>query len=328
MQRDLERLFGLGLFEDVQVALEPAQDPRKVVLTLNVRERSTGSFSAGAGFSSASGFFGTASYTQSNLGGNNQRLNAEVQLGTREFLFDVGFTDPWIATDPFRTSYTVNVFNRLTRPFVFDNGDIEVDLPNGDTPRINRLGGGVLFTRPLTRNPDKIRRAWTASAGLQYQRVSSRDADFDLAPVDELGNPLSFSGTGQDDLLTLQAALARDLRNDPVAPTQGSLLRFGIEQSIPVGLGSILLNRVRASYSYFIPVNLLRITKGPQTLALNVQGGHVFGDLPPYEAFTLGGSNSIRGFDEGDVGSGRSFLQATAEYRFPIFRIVGGGAVC
>ena len=38
----------------------------------------------------------------------------------------------------------------------------------------------------------------------------------------------------------------------------------------------------------------------------------------------MGGSNSVRGFPEGEVGSGRSFLQATAEYRFPIFSVIGG----
>ncbi len=50
----------------------------------------------------------------------------------------------------------------------------------------------------------------------------------------------------------------------------------------------------------------------------------MLGDLPPYEAFSLGGSNSVRGYDEGDIGSGRSFLQGTAEYRFPLFSVVGG----
>lgn len=38
----------------------------------------------------------------------------------------------------------------------------------------------------------------------------------------------------------------------------------------------------------------------------------------------MGGSNSIRGYGDGEVGSGKSFFQATAEYRFPIFKIVGG----
>ena len=46
--------------------------------------------------------------------------------------------------------------------------------------------------------------------------------------------------------------------------------------------------------------------------------------MPPYEAFSLGGSNSVRGFDEGNLGSGRSFVQASAEYRFPILSAVGG----
>jgi outer membrane protein insertion porin family len=46
--------------------------------------------------------------------------------------------------------------------------------------------------------------------------------------------------------------------------------------------------------------------------------------LPPYEAFSLGGPNSVRGFEDGGLGSGRSFLQATAEYRFPIVSILGG----
>ena len=251
-------MFGLGLFEDVQVALEPGEDPRKVVVNLNVQEKKTGSFSAGAGFSSNSGLFGTASYTQNNLGGNHQTLSTQVQIGTREYLFDASFTDPWIATDPFRTSYTVSLFNRLTRPLVFDGGknDINIGIPDanepdgfarGDTPRVNRLGTGVVFSRPLTRNPDKIPSAWIVSAGVQYQRVSIQDGDFKIRNFDELGNSLSFSGKGQDDLLTLQLGISRDLRNDPQNPTKGSVLRIGLDQSVPVGLGSITMTRLRAS---------------------------------------------------------------------------------
>ncbi len=348
LQADLRRIFGLGLFEDVQVALEPGQDPSKVVVNLNVQERKTGNFSAGAGFSSNSGLFGTASYSQNNLGGNNQKLNTQLQIGTREFLFDASFTDPWIATDPYRTSYTVNLFNRLTRPLVFDGGSLDVNLgdpnvdpavpnpiisPNGEvqvygdtgiTPRVNRLGAGISFARPLTKDPDKIARAWVASVGVQYQRISIRDDDFKIAKFDIFGNNLSFSGKGQDDLFLVQLGISRDLRNDPQTPTKGSVLRVGLDQSIPLGLGSITLTRLRASYSYFVPVKLINFTKGPQALAFNVQGGTVLGDLPPYEAFTLGGGSSVRGYDEGEVGSGRSFLQASAEYRFPLLKFLGG----
>ena len=332
VQNDLQRVYGLGIFEDVNVALNPGQDPRKVVVVLNVDERRSGSLGLSGGISSASGLFGAVSFQQNNLGGNNQKLGAELQVGTerQEVLFDVRFTDPWIAGDPYRTSYTVNLFQRRSISLIFDGDDenIEVgDLDDGVRPRVRRQGGGVTFTRPLSRNP-LTRSEWTASAGLQYQRVSIRDDDGEVTPEGRFNGrediPLSFSDDGSDDLLTVQLGAVRDRRNNITTPTDGSFLRLGVEQSIPIGSGSILLNRLRGSYSQYIPVNFTSFNEGPETLAFNIQAGTVIGDLPPYEAFSLGGSNSVRGYGEGELGSGRSFVTATAEYRFPIFSVVGG----
>lgn len=339
-ERDLQRVFGLGIFDDVKLSLDPGQDPNKVVVVANVTEKNTGNVAVGAGISSASGLFGTLSYQQQNLGGNNQKLGAELQVGLRDsLLFDLNFTDPWIAGDPFRTSYSVNLFRRRTISLIFDGGEDEVRVINKDDgdrdrPRVVRTGGGISFSRPLTNNIYR-RPEWTASLGLQYQRVNITDSDGNTVSEDELGNQLSFSDSGSDDLFTVQLGVVRDLRNDPLRPTSGSLLRLGTEQSIPIGSGSILLNRLRASYSYFIPARFVRFTKGcqkpnpsasdcPQTFAFNIQGGTVLGDLPPYEAFSLGGSNSVRGYDEGDLAAARTYIQATAEYRFPIFSIVSG----
>ena len=340
-ERDLQRAFGLGIFEDIKLALNPGQDPRKVIVVANVTEKNTGNIGVAGGFSSASGLFGSVSYQQQNVGGNNQKLNAEVQIGQRDQLFDLSFTDPWIGGDPFRTSYTVNLFRRRTISLVFDGGDPEIELLNGDRPRVLRTGGGISFNRPLERNPFK-RAEWNASLGLQYQRVSIRDADGKLTPRDELGNLLSFDSSGKDDLITARLGFVRDRRNSFLTPTSGSVLSFSTEQSVPFGSGSILFNRLRANYSFYIPVRLTRLTPGcrdnkplrigekpptggcPQAFAFNIQGGSVLGDLPPYEAFPLGGTNSVRGYDEGDVGSGRSYLQATAEYRFPVFSIISG----
>ncbi len=328
VQGDLRRLFELGLFEDVQVALEPGQDPRKVNLILNFKERNTGSISAGAGYSSAAGLFGTVAFQQNNLFGRNWKLGVEAQGGTEgEFLFDVNFTDPWIKGDPYRTSYTVSAFNRLTVPYTFSNGSINVPLANGDLPRINRLGSAIFFTRPFTKDRDLVRTAWTGSIGLQYQRVTSMDGGFVRFKTDALGNCLTFPDNGVcrgfNDLFTVQAAILRDLRNDVLRPTSGQVIRLGVDQSLPVGAGNILMSRVRGSYSFYIPVNFLRL-EGPQTLAFNIQAGNIFGDLPPYESFTIGGANSVRGWEEGAIGSGRAFVQGTVEYRFPIFNIVGG----
>ncbi|BAY77022.1 surface antigen D15 domain-containing protein [Nostoc linckia NIES-25] len=356
VQRDLQRVYGLGLFEDVNVSLDPGTDPSKVDVVVNVAERSSGSIAAGAGISSASGLFGTVSYQQQNLNGRNQKLGAEVQVGERELLFDLRFTDPWIAGDPYRTSYTTNLFRRSSISLIFDGQDKDLrtfnpndpinDTEAQDRPRIVRLGGGVTFTRPLSSNPYKSS-VWTASAGIQYQRVTSEDADGnrrrdaalfnqDEQPInDETGQiitdpnnlvttPLTESGTGQDDLLLFQLGVQRDLRNNPLQPTSGSYLRFGIDQSVPIGQGNILLTRLRGSYSQYFPVQLIRLSKGAQTLAFNLQAGTVLGDLPPYEAFTIGGSNSVRGYEEGALSSGRSYVQASVEYRFPVFSVVSG----
>ncbi len=323
-ERDLKRVFGLGIFEDVRLALEPGTtDPRKARVIVNVIEKNTGSLAAGAGLSSATGLFGTVSYQQQNLGGRNQKLGAEVQIGERQNLFDVSFTDPWIAGDPYRTSYTINAFRRRSISVIFDGGEQEVRLPNDDRPRINRTGGGINFTRPLSRDPF-ANAEWTASVGFQYQRIAITDRKGRRESEDELGNRLSFSNSGSDDLTTLQAGAVRDRRNDPLRPTSGSLLRFGIEQSIPVGSGSILMNRLRASYSFYLPVKYTNFTPGPQTLAFSFKAGTIFGDLPPYEAFALGGANSVRGYNEGDMGAGRSFLEGSVEYRFPIISFIGG----
>ncbi|MEO1431364.1 MAG: BamA/TamA family outer membrane protein [Cyanobacteria bacterium J06633_8] len=347
VQRDLQRVFGLGLFEDVNVSLDPGDDPSKVDVIVNVVERNSGSIAAGAGISSASGLFGTISYQEQNLNGRNQDLGAELQVGVRELLFDLRFTDPWIAGDPYRTSYTVNAFRRRSISLIFDGDDEEIEtfeqgnLANTDAqdrPRVVRTGGGVNFNRPLNKNPYK-KSEWVASAGLQYQRVNITDGDGDTrsqgqvfcddpsqVPEIECDTPieLSESRTGEDDLFLVKLGASRDKRNNPLQPTKGSLLRLGIDQSVPIGQGTIAMTKLRGSYSQYIPVDLTNFTKGAETLAFNFQAGTVLGDLPPYEAFSLGGSNSVRGYDEGALSSGRSYVEASVEYRFPLFSVLSG----
>jgi outer membrane protein insertion porin family len=317
IERDFQRVFGLQIFEDVTPGLEPgSQNPRKVKVIVNVTERSTGSVAAGLGFNFTGDIFGTVSYRQDNFGGNNQKLTAEAQVSTRDLLFDVSFTDPWIAGDPFRTSYTATTFARRAINLNFDGGPNEINLSNGDRVRIRRLGGGITFSRPLDNG-------WTVAVGTLAQNVSARDGSGDLFTTDAAGNPLTASDTGVDDLWTIPLSASWDQRNDSFNPTSGGILRLTSEQSIPVGRGSILMNRLRASYSHYIPLRLINFTDGPQALAFNVQLGTILGDVPPYDAFSLGGTNSIRGYDEGETGSGRSYAQLTAEYRFPIFSFLG-----
>ena len=328
--RDLQRIFGLGIFDDARFSFSPGEDPSKVVVNIDVVEGSSGSIAAGAGFSSDSGLFGTASYQQKNFGGNNQTLGTEIQIGDDSLLFDVNFSDPWIAGSESRTSYTVNAFRRRSISLVF-NGDDDIDTNNGnDSPRIVRTGGGINFARPLPADPFK-RRDWTLSTGFKYQRVEVKNSDGDLSPLSEdtdaddgINDSFDLAGgsDGTDDLVSLSFGATRDHRNNPLQPTKGSLLRVGTEQTVPVD--GIFFNRVRANYSRYFPINIVPFGGDTEALAFNLQAGTIIGDAPPYEAFILGGSNSVRGFGDGELGSGKSFFQATAEYRFPIFKIVGG----
>jgi outer membrane protein insertion porin family len=359
-QLDLQRVFGLGLFEDVRLSFTPGEDPQEVIVNVDVVEGNTGSISAGGGFSSAAGLFATISYQQKNLFGNNYGLTGEFQLGERELLLDVSFTDPWIAGDPYRTSYSVNAFRRRSISLVYD-GDIQsiqtaegitltpegfTTFP-GSSPRVVRTGGAVFFSRPIA---DSVfsRPDWRLSLGATYQNIRLENSDGDLRPysaslVNQFGQfwpsqQLAYNQGGVDDLFIVNFIASQDFRNNALQPTSGYVLRLGMEQSVPLSSSyGITFNRLRGSYSYYIPVNWLDFSSflsifgveeepdkpKPQALAFNFQAGTVLGDLPPYEASVLGGSNSVRGYAEGEVGNGRSFVQATAEYRFPIIPAVG-----
>jgi outer membrane protein insertion porin family len=247
-----------------------------------------------------------------NLGGRNQAISFGAQGGTDNLGLDIGYRH-WMRHD---TGYGFNFFNRQGIEPEFDKGDTEVDLPQGADPKITRLGGGGEFFFPITQN-------FTGAAGISYQLISARDGIFSpkLQPRDELGNRLTIDDDGQDTLLTLNFAGVLDKRDRSIDPTQGYRLLVGSDQSLPIGDANIFYNRLSLQYASYIPCNLFGFSEGDRTLVLAFQGGTTIGDLPPYEAFSLGGSKTVRGFGGGELGTGRSFIVTTAEYRFPIVAV-------
>ncbi len=309
MQQDLQHLYQLGLFQNVKVALEG--NARQVDVIYNLTEIPAPGVNAGGGYNQDSGIFGTVSYKDQNVGGVNQQLGVNVQTSLRDLQFGANFTSPYRPSNPDRLGYQIKAFSNQGISETFDG----INLPNNDRVRERQFGGSITLQRPIEE--------WQTSLGLNYTRTSIRDRDGKISPVDELGNPLSFSGTGIDDLTTVFFTATKDQRDNPIYPTQGSVFSFSTEQSIPIGQGNISMNRLWANYSQYFPVQFLG-KKDSEVLAFNIQGGTTIGDLPPYEAFNLGGINSVRGYEAGNVGSGRSYVLASAEYRFPIFNFVGG----
>ncbi|MEA5550468.1 BamA/TamA family outer membrane protein [Anabaena cylindrica UHCC 0172] len=309
-QQDVQSLYKLGLFKTVNVAFEG--DASKADLIYELQEVGARSVNLGGGYNADDGISVIVSYKDQNVGGVNDTLAGNIEVNRQDVLFNTNFTSPYRATTPDRFGYNIKTFRRRELSDTFDD---TIKLENGDKVREGRIGGGVSIQQEVD--------GWDASLGINYTRVSIRDREGNITPKDANNNQLSFSGNGIDDLTTVSFTATKDERDNPNKPTQGSILSFTTEQSVPVGHGQISMNRLRGNYSQFMPVKLFNSNK-PQVFALNLQAGTVIGDLPPYETFNLGGSNSVRGYDAGKVASGRSYVLASAEYRFPIFPIAGG----
>ena len=310
IEQDLRQLYQLGLFRTVNVAL--VETGQQVDVVYDLTEKPARSVTPGAGYDDDTGIYGTIDYKDFNISGINNSADVRLQISRRDVQFGTTFTSPYRASEPNRLGYKVSVFRRRGTSSTFD-GDI--NLANGSNPREGRYGGSFSVNRPIN--------DWQTSLGLNYTRISIRDRDGKVSPTDQLGNQLSFSGTGIDDLTTVSISTVRDKRNNRSNPTQGSILSLSTEQSIPIGQGSITMNRLKANYIHYFPVQLLG-KRDIEVLAFNLQGGTIIGDMPPYEAFNLGGLDSVRAYGDSEVGSGRSYVLASAEYRFPIFRPVGG----
>ncbi|MBD0386203.1 MAG: outer membrane protein assembly factor [Nostoc sp. C3-bin3] len=310
VKQDIQQLYRTGLFESVNVALEG--DATKLDLVYQLKETGARGVNLGGSYNADQGLTGTISYQDQNVGGVNDTLGVNIGVSSRDLQFNSKFISPYRITNPDRLGYTVNGFRNQQVSETFDD---TIKLANGDKVREGKVGGSVSLQRPID--------DWKTSLGLNYTQTSIRDRQGNVTPTDAQGNPLSASGTGVDDLTTVSFTATKDQRDNPLNPTQGSVLSLSTEQSVPIGQGNISLNRLKANYSQYLPVQLFN-TKQPQVFAVNVQAGTVLGNLPPYESFNLGGSNSVRGYDSGDVGSGRSYVLASAEYRFPVLPIVGG----
>ncbi|MEO1402251.1 MAG: BamA/TamA family outer membrane protein [Cyanobacteria bacterium J06635_1] len=317
-----------GFADQVTLTLEPAAEPNQVVMVVTAERPNSFFYGFGnlprptalpgplrpatvrTNTNRARGLSIAVHGGLDNIGDNNQRLTVGVIGGENTLGAELDFRQ-FFADG---SGYGLNFENRRGVEPEFDGGEVDVDTPSGDDPWVHRLGGGVEYFRPLA--PDL-----EAALGVAYQRVSVRDDFFtdDVFGEDEFGNALTVSDSGQDHLLTVNFVGDFDRRDDTKNPTKGFRLLFGTDQSIPIGDADILFNRLSANYTQFIPLNLFGFAEGPRTLVLNLQGGTIIGDTPPYEAFSLGGSNSVRGYSSGELGTGESFVQATAEYRFPMF---------
>ncbi len=326
----LERIVTLTAVRDASIRLEPGEDSTQAVMVVLLREASSIAIYPSNDVARPSVLRGITlpepvptvplrlsgiqipgSLQVRNIGGIDQSLTLGLLVGDQADGFDLTFANPWIAGTN-HLGYAVNFQGIGYLNPVFNSGD-EVELPTGNTDFWEqRIGGGF----QIIQQP-RPQLAW--AAGLSYQVVSMREAltGSRLFTRDRDGNRLLLSDDGTDSLLTFNATLNYNTRNDVTFPTQGSHFQLGFDQTIPTGDASILYSRPTFNLSQFLPLRFITVDETPSTLVFNLQGGTLLGDAPPYEAFALGGSSSVRGYGLGALGNPQSYLQTTLEYRAP-----------
>lgn len=145
------------------------------------------------------------------------------------------------------------------------------------------------------------------TAGLIFQRAGAHDEKGNPIVKDFYSSPLTGSGKTNDDILIAKF--------ESVYTGSGnhgsSMFVFNMEQGLPVLPEWFFFNRVNARAREGVDI-------GPACLLLSLSGGHAVGNFSPHEAFAIGGTNSVRGYDEGAVGSGRSYMVGSGEISFPM----------
>lgn len=97
LKRSQDRIQGLGFFqENLEIKQAQGSAPDRVILNLDVEERSTGQLQLSAGYSSLERFVIAASIAQSNFMGKGQQLQAGVNYSRYSKSVQLGFTEPYL----------------------------------------------------------------------------------------------------------------------------------------------------------------------------------------------------------------------------------------
>ena len=96
MDRAERRLKNLDYFKKVKITTEPGSAPDRVVVDVNVEEKSTGEFSVSGGYSTADGFLASVGVAERNLMGRGQHVKASVSYGQYTKGFGLSFVEPYL----------------------------------------------------------------------------------------------------------------------------------------------------------------------------------------------------------------------------------------
>ncbi len=301
LRKSNENLHRLDFFEEINISTSPGSQEDRMNLKVEVKEKMTGSFSVGAGYSAVDQFIVMGQIAQRNLFGRGQRLSLDAQLGANTNRYNLGFFEPWLLDS--RVSANINLYNWLRI---------------WDQYTKNSLGGTVEFGYPLF---EEFTRGFLSYT---YDDANVTDIQAGAAQIIQ-------DMAGRHQTSSVRLTLKRDSRDLLFNTTKGSVNSASVEYAGgPLG-GTNFFTRYLASSGWYFPLFW------ETTFFANGKWGYITrnsgGDLPLYEKFYLGGINSVRGFKYYDISptdpltgqkiGGEQMVQFNFEYIFPLVQKAG-----
>ena len=302
-RRSMQRVYNLGFFEDVNVKMNPGVEPNAVIMELDVKEKRTGSFGIGAGYSSSDGMVGTVSVSDTNFRGMGDTISISYEMSgddtdARGYTFM--YRRPWL--DKKETAGTLRVYNRT-----YEYDDYDEDGNHKESFMRKYSGGEFTLSRPMSEYSTNF--------------VTLRNRKDKYVKHTEIGNAgdrSRNSGWIHDNFGTTRSITLEhvtDTRDNIYEPTTGARASLSAEFA---GFGGDF------SYQKYIAGDAHYLKAGrAQVFVIRGQYGISKGTISEYSQFRVGGQDTIRGYRE-DQFRGTRMALASLEYRFPIVSKVTG----
>jgi outer membrane protein insertion porin family len=271
IQLSQARVQRLGFFESVEIKTRPTALPQVVDVVVDVKERTTGTFQVGMGYSSLDNFIVTAQIAKDNFLGRGQRMSVQGSLSSVRTMFQGSFYEPYFMDSNLTFSLDLFSYEQLYTDFSRQS-----------------TGGGMSWGYRLT---DEL----TAEAGYNLEEVStsigglSGRTDVPIASL--FGSGLTSS---------MRMSLSYDDRDDRMFPTTGWFMSGAAEWAAQFLGSDNEFNRFTAKVRRYVPLPFDGVLK------FNLVGGLIRApegkQVPLFERFFMGGIYNVRGFDRNTLG--------------------------
>ena len=321
VRRSVERVYNLGFFDDVNVRMLPGeQDPNNVIIEIDVLEHKTGTITLGAGYSKSDGLMGIVEFGEDNLRGTGDKFKVHWEIGGKKKCknYQISYLKPWI--DSKGTSLGFSFFNREDEYTDYNEDGSEVAEYNKKSRGFNISFGRQTgeYTRDyLTLESRKDTYKWDDddSSGFRYDKNAGKGTNWDNGSYNFASDNYVKNNFGRINSVTWQKVY--DSRDNIYEPTRGRRISY-TTQWAGHGLGGDF-----DFYKFTAEARMYKKLGAKNVLAFRARGGFIQGDAPYSQLFTLGGADSLRGYED-DQFRGKYMYNATLEFRFPIVKKVSG----